>query len=45
MARGDKEMAESLRGQLNSSFNRRSAIVLKLVSSPGNGWEEREFST
>jgi hypothetical protein len=45
MARGDKEMAESLRGQLNSSFNRRSAIVLKLVSGPGNGWEEREFST
>jgi putative DNA primase/helicase len=45
MARGDKEMAESLRGQLNSSFNRRSAVVLKLVSGPGNGWEEREFST
>jgi putative DNA primase/helicase len=45
ISHGDKEMAESLRGQLNSSFNRRSAAVLKLVSMPGNGWEEREFST
>jgi Protein of unknown function (DUF3631) len=42
---GDKEVAESLRGQLNSSFNKRSAVVLKLVSVPGNGWEERLFST
>jgi hypothetical protein len=45
MAHGDKEMVESLRGQLNSSFNKRSAVILKLVSIPGNGWEEREFST
>ena len=45
IAHGDKEVAESLRGQLNSSFNKRSAVVLKLVSIPGNGWEERLFST
>ena len=45
ISRSDKEMAEGLRGQLNSSFNRRSAAVLKLVPMPGNGWEEREFST
>jgi hypothetical protein len=45
MARGDKERVESLRGQLNSSFDKRSAVVLKLVAVPGNGWEERQFST
>ena len=43
ICRGDKEMAESLRGQLNSSFNRRSAAVLKLVPMPENGWEVRIF--
>ncbi len=42
---GDREMAESLRGQLNSSFNKSSAVVLKLVPVPGGGWEERQFST
>jgi putative DNA primase/helicase len=45
IAHGDKEVAESLRGQFNSSFNKRSAVVLKLFSVPGNGWEERKFST
>ena len=44
-AAGDKEMAESLRGQLNSSFNRRSAVVLKSVPLPGGGWDTRQFST
>jgi putative DNA primase/helicase len=42
---GDKDMAESLRGQLNSSFNKRGAVVLKSVSLPGGGWETRQFST
>ena len=42
---GDKEMAESLRGQLNSSFNKRSAVVLKSVPIPGGGWDTRQFST
>jgi uncharacterized protein DUF3631 len=44
-AAGDREMAESLRGQLNSSFNKSSAAVLKLVPLPGGGWDERQFST
>ena len=44
-AAGDKEMAESLRGQLNSSFNKRSAVVLKSVPLPGGGWDTRQFST
>jgi hypothetical protein len=44
-AAGDKEMAESLRGQLNSSFNKSSAGVLRLVPLPGGGWDERRFST
>jgi hypothetical protein len=44
-ANGNKEMAESLRGQLNSSFNRSGAHVLKSVPLPGGGWEVRKFST
>ena len=44
-AAGDREMAESLRGQLNSSFNKSSAAVLRLVPLPGGGWDERRFST
>jgi putative DNA primase/helicase len=45
IAKGDREMAEALRGQLNSSFNKRSAVVLKLVPVPNEGWQERQFST
>jgi hypothetical protein len=45
MARGDKDMAEMLRGLLNSSFSKRSAVVLKLVPLPGGGHEPRQFST
>lgn len=44
MARGDKETAEALRGQLNASFNRRSAVVLRLVPVLNEGWQERQFS-
>jgi hypothetical protein len=44
-ANGNKEMAESLRGQLNSSFNRSGAHVLKSVPLSGGGWEVRKFST
>jgi hypothetical protein len=44
-AGGNRDMAESLRGQLNSSFNRNSAHVLKSVPLPGGGWEVRKFST
>ncbi len=45
MMGGDKETAEALRGQLNSSFNKRSAVVLRLVPVPNEGWQERQFST
>jgi hypothetical protein len=44
LANSDKEMAEGLRGVLNSSFNRHGAVVLKLVPMPGGGWEARQFS-
>jgi hypothetical protein len=44
MIKGDKEMAEALRGVLNSSFNRAGASVCKLVPVPGGGWLERRFS-
>ena len=42
---GDQGMAETLRGQLNSSFDRDGANILKCVSFPGGGYDEREFST
>jgi hypothetical protein len=44
-AKGSREVAESLRGQLNSSFNRNSAHVLKCVPLPGGGWDVWKFST
>jgi len=43
--KGDQAMAETLRGQLNSSFDRDGAKVGKCVPLPGGGYEEREFST
>ena len=45
MAAGDQAMAETLRGQLNSSFDRDGASIIKCVPFPGGGWDEREFST
>ena len=45
MAAGDQAMAEALRGQLNSSFDRDGAKVGKCVPLPGGGYDEREFST
>jgi putative DNA primase/helicase len=44
IANGNRELSESLRGQLNSSFNKSSAHILKSVPLPG-GWEVRRFST
>jgi hypothetical protein len=45
IAKSNREMGESLRGQLNSSFNRSSAHVLKSVPLPGGNWDVRKFST
>jgi hypothetical protein len=45
VARANGEMAESLRGLLNSSFSRSGACVLKTVPLAGGGWEVRKFST
>jgi hypothetical protein len=45
IAKGNREMGESLRGQLNSSFNRSSAHILKSVPLSRRGWEVRSFST
>ena len=45
MAAGDQAMAEALRGQLNSSFDRDGAKVGKCAPLPGGGYDEREFST
>jgi Protein of unknown function (DUF3631) len=44
-AAGDQPMAETLRGQLNSSFDRDGASIGKCVPLPGGGYDEREFST
>jgi hypothetical protein len=45
IAKGNREMGESLRGQLNSSFNRSSAHILKSVRFSRGDWEVRSFST
>jgi putative DNA primase/helicase len=45
MVKGNPELAETLRGVLNSGFNRSSAHMIKSVPVPPNGWEERLFST
>ena len=44
-AAGDQAMSETLRGQLNSSFDRDGAKIGKCVPLPGGGYDEREFST
>ncbi len=43
LASGDAEKAEQLRGQLDSSFNRAGARMLKSVSLPGGGGVTRSF--
>jgi hypothetical protein len=45
IANSNRELRESLRGQLNSSFNKCSAHIVKNVPLPGGGWEVRAFST
>ena len=41
----DREMAEALRGIINSAFNRVGARFIMNVPTPGGGFEPRQFST
>jgi Protein of unknown function (DUF3631)/Toprim domain len=41
----DREMAEALRGIINSGFNRAGARFIMNVPTPGGGFEPRQFST
>jgi hypothetical protein len=41
----DREMAEALRGLINSGFDRAGARFIKNVPVPGGAYEPREFST
>ena len=41
----DREMAEALRGIINSGFNRTGARFIMNVPTSGGGYEPREFST
>ena len=41
----DREMAEALRGIINSSFDRPGARYIMNVPIPGGGYEPRQFST
>ncbi|MGH7074492.1 MAG: DUF3631 domain-containing protein, partial [Stellaceae bacterium] len=45
LMRGNREMAETLRGFMNSGFDRGTARMIKNVPLPDGGWEPREFST
>jgi hypothetical protein len=45
MMKSDREMAETLRGLLNSGFDREGASYTKNVPLPGGGWEPCPFST
>jgi hypothetical protein len=41
----DREMAEALRGIINSAFNRAGARYVLTIPTPGGGYEPRQFST
>ncbi len=41
----NREMAEALRGIMNSGFNRAGARYIMNVPTPGGGWEPAQFST
>jgi hypothetical protein len=45
LMRGDAEMAEALRGMINSGFTRAGARFVKAVPIPNGGYEPRAFST
>ena len=42
---GDRELAEAVRGIINSGFDRAAAVFIKNVPTPDGGWEPRAFST
>jgi putative DNA primase/helicase len=43
--KGNREMAEALRGLINSGFDRAGARYIMNVPLPGGGFEPRQFST
>jgi len=43
--KGDRELAEAVRGILNSGFDRAGAVFIKNVPTPDGGWDPRAFST
>lgn len=45
MMKGDPELAEALRGMINSGFNRAGARFVKNAPTPDGGFEPRAFST
>jgi Protein of unknown function (DUF3631) len=45
LMKGDAEMAEALRGMINSGFTRTGARFVKNVPTPDGGFEPRAFST
>jgi putative DNA primase/helicase len=45
LMKGDADMAEALRGLINSGFSRAGARFIKNVPSPEGGYEPRAFST
>jgi hypothetical protein len=45
LMRGNVEMAEALRGLINSGFTRAGARIIKNVPSPEGGFEPRAFSS
>jgi Protein of unknown function (DUF3631) len=43
--KGDRELAEAVRGILNSGFDRAGGVFIKNVPAQDGGWEPRAFST
>jgi hypothetical protein len=43
--KGDRELAEAVRGILNSGFDRPGAVFIKNVPTTDGGWDPRAFST
>jgi len=43
--KGDRELAEAVRGILNSGFDRAGGVFIKNVPTTDGGWDPRAFST